>query len=200
MLRRARSEGLPVTVEICPHYLYFAAEEIPDGSTLHKCAPPIRNQANREALWQGLADGVIDMINTDHSPCPPELKRIKEGSFQTAWGGISSLAVALSVVWTGMRQRNLGLVDLARWMAKNPALLAGLAPRKGQISPDRDADFVVFDPDAEVEIKADMLHCRHPISPYVGEKLRGQVISTYVRGHQVFHRGAFAEQAQGRAL
>ena len=200
MLRKARSEGLPVTVETCPHYLYFAAEEILDGSTLHKCAPPIRKQANREALWQGLADGVIDMINTDHSPCPPELKRIKEGSFQTAWGGISSLAVALSVVWTGMRQRNLGLVDLARWMAKTPALLAGLDARKGLIAPDRDADFVVFDPDAEVEIKADMLHCRHPISPYIGEKLRGQVISTYVRGHQVFHRGAFAEQAQGRAL
>lgn len=199
ILRKARAEGLPVTVETCPHYLYFAAEEVPDGSTLHKCAPPIRNQANREALWQGLADGVIDMIATDHSPCPPELKHMEEGSFQTAWGGIPSLAVALSVVWTGMRQRNLGLVDLAQWMAKNPALLAGLAARKGQIAPERDADFVVFDPDAEVEIKADALHCRHLISPYLGEKLQGQIISTYVRGRQVFHRGVFAEQPQGRA-
>lgn len=200
ILRKARAEGLPVTVETCPHYLYFAAEEIPDGSTLHKCAPPIRNRANREALWQGLAGGMIDMINTDHSPCPPELKRREEGSFQTAWGGISSLGVALSAVWSGMQQRNFDLVDLARWMAKTPALLAGLDDRKGEIAPDRDADFVVFDPDATVEITADVLHCRHPISPYVGEKLRGKVISTYVRGRQVFHRGAFAEQAQGRAL
>lgn len=200
MLHKARCEGLPVTVETCPHYLHFAAEEIPDGSTLHKCAPPIRNRANREALWQGLADGVIDMINTDHSPCPPEPKRMEEGSFQTAWGGISSLAVALSVVWTGMQQRDFSLVNLARWMAKTPAALAGLNARKGSIVPDRDADFVVFDPDAEVEITADVLHCRHPISPYVGEKLRGQVISTYLRGRRVFHRGDFAEPPQGRML
>src|SRR6202035_1647463 len=106
ILRKARAEGLPVTVETCPHYLFFAAEEIPNGCTLHKCAPPIRNRANREALWQGLGGRLIDMINTDHSPCPPELKRMEEGSLQTAWGGVSSLAVALSVVWTGMRQRN----------------------------------------------------------------------------------------------
>jgi allantoinase len=200
MLRTARAEGLPVTVETCPHYLYFAAEEVPDGSTPHKCAPPIRNRANREALWQGLTDGVIDMINTDHSPCPLELKRMEEGSFETAWGGISSLGVALSAVWTGMQQRNFGLVDLVRWMAKTPALLAGLDARKGSIAPDRDADFVVFDPDAEVEITADALHCRHLISPYVGEKLQGQVISTYMRGRRVFHHGVFTEQPQGRAL
>jgi allantoinase len=200
MLRKARAEGLPVTVETCPHYLYFAAEEIPDGSTLHKCAPPIRNRANREALWQGLADGVIDMINTDHSPCTPELKRMEEGSFQTAWGGISSLGVALSAVWTGMERRNFSLVDLARWMAKTPAELAGLEPRKGSIAPDRDADFVVFDPEVEVEITTDMLHSRHLISPYVGAKLRGQVVFTYVRGRQVFHRGAFAKQPRGRAF
>jgi allantoinase len=200
LLRSVRAEGLPVTVETCPHYLYFAAEDIPDRSTLHKCAPPIRSRANQEALWQALAEGVIDMINTDHSPCPPEMKYQEEGSFQTAWGGVSSLAVALPAVWTGMRERNLSLVDLARWMSKAPATLAGLDARKGSIAPGHDADLLVFDPDAEVKIAADMLYCRHPVSPYIGEKLRGQVISTYLRGQRVYHRGAFAEPPQGCAL
>jgi allantoinase len=200
MLRNARAEGLPITVETCPHYLYFAAEDIPDRSTLHKCAPPIRNRANRDALWQGLADGVIDLIGTDHSPCPPEMKGLAEGSFQFAWGGISSLAIAVSAVWTGMQQRDLGLADLARWMAKAPAQLSGIEARKGSIAAGRDADFVVFDPDAETRITPDMLHSRHPISPYVGETLRGQIVSTYVRGHRVYHRGTFTALASGRAL
>ena len=200
MLRGARGEGLPVTVETCPHYLYFAAEDISDGSTLHKCAPPIRNRTNREALWQALAEGVIDMINTDHSPCPPEMKRMEEGSFQGAWGGISSLAVALPAVWTGAQSRGFGLAELARWMAKAPSTLAGLGASKGAIVPGFDADFVVFDPDAEIQITGEMLHCRHPVSPYLGEKLRGRVVSTYVRGQRVYHRGTFAEPAKGRAL
>lgn len=200
LLREARAEGLPVTVETCPHYLYFAAEEIPDGSTVHKCAPPIRTRANREALWQALADGVIDLIATDHSPCPPELKRFDEGSFQRAWGGISSLAVAVSAVWTGMQQRGFGLSDLAQRMSKAPARLAGVETRKGSLATGRDADFVVFDPDAEFEVKPDRLYCRHPISAYVGEKLRGQIVSTYVRGRCVFDRGRFAEQPHGREL
>ncbi len=200
MLRDARAEGLPVTVETCPHYLYFAAEEIPDGSTLQKCAPPIRSRDNRDALWQALKDGIIDMINTDHSPCPLELKRLDEGSFQTAWGGISSLAVAVSAVWTRMPQLGFDLADLARLMSTSPARLAGLDTRKGSIAPGHDADFVVFDPNAELQITAEMLRCRHPLSPYVGEKLHGQVVSTYVCGRQVFHRGVFAEQPHGCAL
>lgn len=200
MLREARTEGLPVTVETCPHYLRFAAEEIPDGSTLHKCAPPIRSRANRERLWQALADGDIDMIGTDHSPCPPAMKRIEEGSFKTAWGGISSLAVVLPVVWTGMRGRGLGLDRVAQWMAQMPAKLAGLDARKGAIAVGGDADFVVFDEQAETRVSTDALHCRHAISPYVGEALRGQVVATYVRGKCIFEDGEFAKGVCGHAL
>ena len=145
-LARARAEGLPVTVETCPHYLHFFAEEIPAGGTLFKCAPPIRSRANREALWQGLRDGIIDLIATDHSPCPPSMK---QGDFRKAWGGIASLSVAISVIWTEMRQRGLSLDNLARWMSAQPAKLAGLEEHKGAIATGYDADLVVFDPDAQ---------------------------------------------------
>jgi allantoinase len=190
-LRAARERGLPVTVETCPHYLHFAADQIPDGSTLHKCAPPIRSSANREALWNALREGDIDLIATDHSPCPPAWKRLGEGDFQRAWGGIASLAVALPVVWTGMRQRGFTLCDLVRLMAEKPAALAGMERRKGKIATGYDADFAVFDPDAEMEVTPAMLHTRHLISPYVGETLRGKVIATYVRGNAIFRDGEF---------
>ncbi len=140
-VRRAKDEELPLTVETCPHYLHFAAEDIPDGSVVHKCAPPIRSAANRDLLWEALRDGAIDLIATDHSPCPPEMKK---GDFATAWGGIASVSVALSVVWTGMRARRFTLMDLARFMSQKPAQLAGFTGKKGQIAPDYDADFVIF--------------------------------------------------------
>jgi allantoinase len=200
LLRNARAEGLPVTVETCPHYLYFSAEEIADGSTLHKCAPPIRGRENREALWRALGEGVIDLIGTDHSPCPPEWKRVEEGDFQTAWGGISSLAVALPAVWTGMLERGYGVAELARWMAANPAQLAGLDASKGAIATGMDADLVVFDPDAEFEVTLESLHTRHRVSLYVGERLRGRVIATYLRGREVYRDGRFAERAEGREV
>ncbi len=196
-LRRAREKGLLVTVETCPHYLHFAAETIPDGSTLHKCAPPIRSAANREALWEALREGVIDLIATDHSPCPPVWKRPDEGNFQNAWGGIASLSVALPVVWSGMISRGFSLCDLARWMNAKPAALAGIEHRKGAIAEGRDADFVIFDPDAEIEITNDVLHTRHAISPYVGEKLRGKVVSTWLRGKCVFENGSFPGVREG---
>src|SRR5579862_7690599 len=147
-LRSAREKGLPVTVETCPHYLHFAAEEIPDYSTLHKCAPPIRGTANRDALWEALREDVIDLIATDHSPCPRAMKRLDEGNFQTEGGGIASHAVALPVMWSGMRERGCTLDDLARWMSAKPAALAGIDDCKGAIAVGRDADFVIFDPDA----------------------------------------------------
>ena len=196
-LRRARESGIRVTVETCPHYLHFAAEAIPDGSTLHKCAPPIRKAANREALWEALREGIIDLIGTDHSPCPPSMKRPNEGSFQTAWGGIASLSVALPVVWSGMRTRGFNLDDIGRWMSAKPAALAGIDHRKGAIAEGRDADFVVFDPDAEIEVTTEALYTRHPISPYVGEKLHGRVITTWLRGKQVFTEGSFAVPCGG---
>jgi allantoinase len=194
-LASARAEGLPITVETCPHYLHFTAEEIPAGGTLFKCAPPIRSHANREGLWQGLRDGVIDLIATDHSPCPPSMK---QGDFRQAWGGIASLSVAISVVWTEMRERGLALEDLARWMSAQPAKLAGLEERKGAIAPGWDADLVVFDPEKEFTLGTDSLHYRHLVSPYLGEKLRGQVNATFVRGVAVYKDGSFPDPPVGR--
>lgn len=197
MLRDARDEGLSVTVETCPHYLHFAAEEIPDSSTLHKCAPPIRSRQNREELWQGLREGIIDLIATDHSPCPPEMKRRQEGRFDTAWGGIASLSVALPVVWSQMRERDFKLEDLARLMSQKPAELAQLAGRKGKIAVGYDADLVVFNPEADVQIAENNLHTHHRISPYIGEQLRGKVLATYVRGNVVFENGEFSKKRYG---
>lgn len=196
-LRQARAEGLPVTVETCPHYLHFSAEEISDGSTLHKCAPPIRNAENREQLWEALRSGAIDLIATDHSPCPPEMKRTEEGNFATAWGGIAGVSVALPVVWTGLRARNFSLSDLARLMSQKPAELAGLTGKKGRIAEGYDADFTVFDPNAEITVNEKHLHTRHPISPYVGEHLFGTVTATYLRGRSVFEDGRFSPQSLG---
>jgi allantoinase len=197
-IRRAKEEGLPLTVETCPNYLHFAAEYIPDGSTLHKCAPPIRSAANREQLWDAVRDGTIDLIATDHSPCPPAMKRLEEGNFLTAWGGIASVSVALPVVWTGMRARGFNLSDLARLLSQKPAQIVGLTGRKGQIALGSDADFVVFNPDRERIVTAEQLHTRHAISPYVGEKLLGTVTATYLRGKPVFENGHFAKGLEGK--
>ncbi|MBB5056582.1 allantoinase [Granulicella aggregans] len=202
----ARAEGLPITVESCPHYLHFAAEEIGDGATLFKCAPPIRSGANCDQLWQGLSDGVIDMIVTDHSPCPPEMKRPAvqkpedEGRLDLAWGGIASLSVALPVIWTECQKRGFSLDDLARWMSSAPASLAGIGDQAGAILPGRDANFTVFDPDASFTVTTDALHYRHPVSPYLGEQLYGVVHATYLRGYLVFQDGVITDTPQGREL
>jgi len=196
-IRSAKEEGLPISFETCPHYLHFAAEEIPGGSTLHKCAPPMRSAENREQLWHALRDGTIDLIATDHSPCPPHLKRIEEGSFATAWGGIASVSVALSVVWTGMRAREFNLSDLARLLSQWPAQLAGLTGKKGRIAQGYDADFVVFNPDQAHTIRPEALHTRHALSPYIGEQLIGTVKATYLRGNPVFEDGRFAAPPMG---
>jgi allantoinase len=191
MLKQARASGLPVTVETCPHYLHFAAEEIRDGSTLHKCAPPIRICENREKLWQGLRDGVIDLVVTDHSPCPPSMKQLETGNFKSAWGGIASLSVALPVMWTEVSARGFTLRDIARWMAEGPAKLAGCDARKGKLAAGMDADFVVFDPEAEFVVTPERLYYRHPVSAYMGEKLKGVVKATYLRGKPVYADGKF---------
>lgn len=194
----ARSQGLPVSVETCPHYLHLTSDTIKDGVTVCKCAPPIRNRENCERLWQGLRDGVIDLVVTDHSPCPPALKRLDEGNFRTAWGGISSLSVALPVMWTEARERGFTLQDLARWMAEAPARLAGCQMHKGRIASGFDADFVILDPDEEFVVTEERLHYRHAHSPYLGEKLRGVVKATYLRGKPVFVDGEFPGQPVGR--
>ncbi len=196
----AKVAGLPVTIETCPHYLHFCAEEIPDGATLCKCAPPIRSRENREKLWQGLKDRIIDLVATDHSPCPPAMKRLHEGDFQTAWGGIASLSVALSVMWTEASRRKFTLVELTRWMASASAQLAGCAAHKGRIAEGCDADFVIFDPEAEFVVTEDRLYYRHLISPYLGKKLRGLVKATYLRGQLVFSDGKFPAEPNGREI
>lgn len=199
-LRRAREEGLPVTVETCPHYLHFSAEAIGDGSTLHKCAPPIRGTENREQLWEALRAGTIDLIATDHSPCPPAWKQRGDGDFCAAWGGIAGISLALPVVWTGMRQRGFSLRELARWMAEKPAELAGLKGKKGRIAEGYDADFVMFAPEEEFVVRAEQLHTRHALSPYVGERLLGTVTATYLRGKAAFADGRFAQEPRGREI
>lgn len=194
----ARADGLPVTVETCPHYLHLSAETIPNGATLNKCAPPVRSRENCEKLWQGLKDGTIDLVVTDHSPCPPASKRLTEGNFRTAWGGIASLSVALPLMWTEASQRGFSLLDLAQWMSAAPARLAGCGTRKGRLATGYDADFVVFDPDGEFMVTEDKLYYRHPVSPYLGETLRGVVKATYLRGNLVFVEGEFPGEPAGR--
>jgi allantoinase len=196
-LRVARAEGLPVTVETCPHYLHLAAESIQRGATLFKCAPPIRSRANCDQLWQALRDGTIDLVATDHSPCPPEMKRLAEGNFRTAWGGIASLSVALPLMHTEAVNRCFSLIDIARWMAAAPANLAGCHAHKGRLAAGCDADFVIFDPEAEFVVTEDRLHYHHPVSPYLGEKLRGEVKATYLRGNLVFSAGQFPGESIG---
>jgi allantoinase len=200
MLNAARAEGLPISVETCPHYLHLAADTIADGATLNKCAPPIRSRDNLEKLWQGLRDGAIDLIATDHSPCPSAMKQFEEGSFKTAWGGISSLSMALPIMWTEASQRGFTLSDIVRWMAEGPAELAGFGSRKGRIAAGYDADIVVFDPKAKFTVTEERLHYRHALSPYLGEKLRGVVKATFLRGNPVFEGGKFPGENFGREL
>ena len=199
-LHAARSEGVPVSVETCPHYLHLSAETIARGATLAKCAPPIRSRENCEGLWSGLKDGTIDMVVTDHSPCPPAMKRLAEGNFRTAWGGIASLSLALPLMWTEAGRRGFTLLDVARWMAAAPARLAGCGARKGRIAAGCDADFVVFHPEREFIVTEERLHYRHLISPYLGETLRGVVKATYLRGNPVFAEDEFPGDPCGREL
>ena len=200
LLAAARDRGVPVTIETCVHFLWFASEQIPDGATEFKCAPPIRDAANREALWKALDSGLIDLVATDHSPCPPEMKKREIGHWDRAWGGIASLGLALPVMWTAMQERGMRLERIGEWMALAPARLAGLAGRKGAIAAGADADFTVFDSAAKWTVTPNDLHFRHKFSPYLGTELRGRVVETWVRGEPVFRAGKFEGPARGREL
>jgi allantoinase len=184
MLRTARREGIAITAETCPHYLVFEAEAIADGATLFKCCPPIREAGNREQLWNALRNADIDCVVSDHSPCTAELKRLDLGDFGTAWGGISSLQVGLSAVWTEARWRGHSLVDVVRWMAERPAQIARLR-RKGRIERGFHADFAVFAPDDTFVVDSARLHHRNPVTPYAQRPLAGVVRGTWLRGRQV---------------
>ena len=190
-VRNARARGLPITAETCPHYLTFAAEEIPVGATEYKCAPPIRAAVEREALWQGLLHGDIELVVSDHSPAPPAMKS-RGGDFFAAWGGIASLQLGLPAVWTMAAKHGAGLAELTRWMCSAPATLVGLQRRKGHIASGRDADLVVWDPGASFDVEPRLLQHRHPVTPYAGRRLRGVVRATYLRGRLVYREGVFA--------
>src|SRR5947209_1313096 len=200
LLREAKREGLPLSAETCPHYLAFAAEGIADGATEFKCCPPVRERENQERLWEALREGTISMVVSDHSPCPPEMKRRQEGDFLKAWGGISSLQFRLAGVWTEARRRGFALEDLARWPAQEPARLADLDLRKGSIAPGRDADLVFFDPEATLIVAPEINEHRHKLTPYDGQTLSGVVEATYLRGEKIYERGHFSERPTGRLL
>ncbi len=204
LLAEARLRGVPVTVETCAHYLWFAGEEIGDGATEFKCAPPIRDAANREALWKALEAGLIDMVATDHSPCPPVMKHKDEGRWDRAWGGIASLGLALQVVWTGLLKRGYdektAMERTSKWMCTWPARLAGLAGQKGALVTGADADIVVFDPDAAWTVGSGDLHFRHRTSPYLGSCLRGRVMETWLRGERIYGGDGWAGTARGRGV
>ena len=198
-LQQARRDRLPVTVETCPHYLFFTAEEIRDGETSLKCAPPIRDRHNRDLLWRALLDGDIDLVATDHSPAPPALKAIEAGDFVRAWGGIASLQLGLAVVWTAASRHGVGVDRVSEWMSAAPARLAGLDRTKGRIAPGFDADLVVWDPDHEWVVDPSRLYHRHAVTPYAGSHLRGRVVRTFLRGQEIFD-GTVLESARGRLL
>ncbi|MDX6383841.1 MAG: allantoinase [Blastocatellia bacterium] len=190
-LRAAKASGALLTVETCPHYLHFASEDIREGATEFKCCPPIRERENREQLWEALRDGTIDMVVSDHSPCPPEMKLGKEGDFMKAWGGISSLQLRLPVIWTESRARGFDLDQVTEWLCAAPARQVGLA-QKGSISVGRDADIVIWNPEREFRVAPEMIQHRHKLTPYAGETLRGVVEKTFLRGQMVYDGGAFA--------
>ncbi len=191
--------GPGLSGETCPHYLTFCSEEILPGATTFKCAPPIRSASHREALWDGLREGSLAMVVSDHSPAPAEVKDLDGGDFGVAWGGIGSLQLRLVATWTGAFERGVGLTETARWLASAPAALAGLHQSKGSIAPGMDADFVVWDPDGVTEVRAGQLEHRHPITPYDGMKLRGRVETTILRGEVVFD-GTTVSGRRGRML
>lgn len=199
-IRRAKEKGLPLTVETAQHYLYFTAEEIGDGETYFKCAPPIRGRENNAALWDGLREGVIDFVATDHSPAPPAMKEPEGGDLTRAWGGIASLQLSLPVLWTAAEQRGFAVKDLASWLCTSPALLAGQSEKRGKIARGYSADLVIWDPERVFIVEKEGLLHRHKGTPYLGEELYGVVEQTWLRGKKIFDKNDGARLYQGRVV
>lgn len=199
MLSEARKRGLPISAETCPHYLTLCAEEIASGATQFKCAPPVREKHNQSLLWKGIHEGVIDFIVSDHSPCTPSLKCFETGDFMKAWGGISSLQLGLSLIWSAAKEHNLNLTDLARLLSENTAKFAGLFDCKGEIAVGKDADLVVWNPDESFIIQEQSIFHRHKMTPYLTKKLYGRVKKTFLRGQQIYADGTFVD-GLGKAL
>jgi allantoinase len=200
ILRAAKIDRVPITVETCPHYLTFTSVEIPDGATQFKCAPPIRERENCDALWNALNSGLIDLVATDHSPCPPHMKCPDTGDFMRAWGGISSLQLSLPVMWTRLHRRGGTLYQLCEWMSRAPARLAGLSQRKGALEPGLDADIVIWNPETQFQVDPQKLFHRHKVTPYSGMTLSGVIERTIVRGNVVYDRGIISGAPIGNVL
>ncbi|XP_032686781.1 allantoinase [Odontomachus brunneus] len=198
LINDAKARGAPLTVETCYHYLVLTAEEIPEGSTVFKCCPPIRSESNRERLWHGIKNGTLDMVVSDHSPCVPELKT--RGDFLRAWGGISSLQFGLPLMWTAAKTRALTFPDISRLLSSQPAKLCGLEGRKGTLSVGMDADFVIWDPDESIKIEKDNIHYKNKLSPYEGKVLLGRVVATVLGGRFIFKEGKICEKPVGKLL
>ena len=199
-LNKAKQKGLPITVETCPHYLFFNAEEISDAKTEYKCAPPIREQDNNAQLWRALKEGEIDFVVTDHSPAPPELKELESGDFQKAWGGIAGLQFSLPVFWTKAKEYNLTVENVSQLMSSNVARFLELDDRKGKIAIGFDADITVWNPEGKITIQEkDVLH-KHSTSPYLNKELFGEVIKTYLRGEIVYQKNITNDSFIGEAI
>jgi allantoinase len=199
-IRKAIDGGAKFTVETCPHYLTFASEEIPDGDTRFKCAPPIREKENREKLWGALRDGTIQIVVSDHSPCTPNLKFLDEGDLKKAWGGISSLQFRLPAVWTEAQKRGFSLNDMVEWLCKRPAEFLGMSKRKGSLAVGFDADIVVWDPHKKFSVQADAIEHKHKVTPYEGRELQGTVERTYLQGQVIFANGKVGAEPLGKIL
>ena len=199
LLREAQTTGVKITAETCPHYLHFAAETIPERATEFKCCPPIRESENREKLWQGLADGTIDMVVSDHSPCPASMKVSETGDFMAAWGGIASLQLRLPVTWTEAQRRGYSLRELTNWLCTNPARQVSLDSRKGTIAVGCDADIIIWNPHQEFIVDGAHLEHRHKLTPYHGEPLFGVVEKTFLRGRKIYD-GALNDLPVGHML
>ncbi|MBK9332221.1 MAG: allantoinase AllB [Ignavibacteria bacterium] len=200
LIRKAKKDGLKITVETCPHYLYFHSEIIPERNTVFKCTPPIRNNDNREKLWKAVKDGVIDMIVSDHSPCPDDMKFKSEGNFVKAWGGISGIQLGLSAVWTEAKKRGFSIPDISKLMSAGPAKLIGMEKVKGKIEKGFDADIIIFDPESTFTVDSGNLFHKNKLTPYEGEKLKGKVIVTYLRGNKIYDNGVFTENPFGKII
>ncbi|KZS10870.1 Uncharacterized protein APZ42_024497 [Daphnia magna] len=201
LIAQAKKDGVPITVETCPHYLTLSAEEVPVKATQFKCCPPIRDKSNQDLLWSGLLDGTIDLVVSDHSPAPQDLKCVDTGDFMKAWGGISSLQLVLPLLWTFGHPKGLSFTDLSRFLSYNTAKLARLHHRKGSIAVGMDADFVIWNPDEQITVTPEMLHFRHKLSPYLGKVLNGRVVMTVLRGQIVFNNETFVfDKPQGILL
>lgn len=199
-ISKAKRKGLPITVETAQHYLFFNAEEIKDGETQYKCAPPIREAENNELLWQALKDGIIDFVATDHSPATPDLKQIETGDFMKAWGGIASIQFAFPALWTAAKRRSCSLNDLAKWLWENPAQLIGMQHKKGKIEKGFDADLIVFDPEKSFRVTEDIIHHKHKITPYLNRQLFGVIEQTFIAGEKVVDNGMLIELNKGKLI